>query len=132
MSPWGQRYFSQGRFAPRSPYEHLARTGRAVLPTLQGYDDGGAVDDGQQVDQPQANPYSSLPPESQARQDEAYNTSISRLKQLGNDVFFAPVGFLKAPPWEQAAGLIGGMKAPRWTPAQDVALSKYIKGDALA
>src|SRR5262249_49788510 len=46
MSPWAQRYYGSGAFAPRSPYEHLMRSGRAGAATLPGFAEGGEVDGG--------------------------------------------------------------------------------------
>jgi hypothetical protein len=51
-------------------------------------------------------PFPEPPP---SRADAAYQTSIDRWKQLASDVFFAPVSYLNAPPWEQAMGLMGGI-----------------------
>jgi hypothetical protein len=64
-----------------------------------------------------------------ARMNEAYDTSVDRWKQIGKDVLFAPVAWKNAPPWEQALALIGGIKTPRWTAAEDAALSRWAKGD---
>jgi hypothetical protein len=114
--------------------EHLMRAGRAVAGAQEGFAEGG------EVEEAPPNPYSSLPPESQVRQ--AYNTSLDRWK----DVLLAPAEIPMAPPWEQAMGLIGGLgsKGPgrwwprvqtgksaysKWTPEEDAALAKWIKGD---
>ena len=78
-----------------------------ALPTDTGPTLGslGAFDDAVRYP-PQA---SDFPPPPKSRMDRAFDTSVENLKQLGKDIFFAPVRWANAPPWEQAMGLIGGI-----------------------